>query len=145
VKQRSKAREVALQALYAFEVGQNQVRDTIDELLADETVAEVKDFAVTLAEKTITFRKEIDEIITSQAANWKLERIAVIDKNILRMAISEMRYFSDIPPNVSIDEAIELAKKFSTEKSGSFVNGILDPISKMYSEKDNAKSSIKEK
>ncbi|OGS35825.1 MAG: transcription antitermination factor NusB [Elusimicrobia bacterium RIFOXYB2_FULL_49_7] len=70
----------------------------------------------------------LDKIIAGQCKNWDLDRVALLDKNILRMAVAEILYFEDIPEKVSIDEAIELAKGYSTDKSGTFVNGILDPI-----------------
>ena len=72
--------------------------------------------------------KEIDETISEQVKNWDMERIAKVDRNILRLAIHEMLHRDDIPPVVSINEAIDIAKKFSTEKSGRFVNGILDKV-----------------
>jgi N utilization substance protein B len=73
-------------------------------------------------------RDEVDQRITQHAANWDLHRMAVVDRNILRLAIYEMLHRADIPPVVSINEAVDIAKKFSTEDSGKFVNGILDKI-----------------
>ena len=73
-------------------------------------------------------RQEFDELIASKSRNWDLTRIALMDRLILRMALTEFFYFKDIPPKVSISEAIEIAKVFSTEESSSFVNGILDAI-----------------
>ena len=71
---------------------------------------------------------DIDKVIHGMVANWDFERIAILDRVILRMAICELKYFKEIPPKVSMNEAIELAKLFSTEKSGQFVNGILDAV-----------------
>ena len=85
-------------------------------------------FAEPLIRGTIEHRNAIDEQIKKNAKNWDLHRIAAVDRNILRLAIYEMLYRDDIPPIVSINEAVDIAKKFSTEDSGKFVNGILDKI-----------------
>jgi len=85
-------------------------------------------FADPLIRGTLEHRKELDEIITRHAKNWDLHRMAAVDRNILRLAIFEMLYREDIPPVVSINEAVDIAKKFSTEDSGKFVNGILDRV-----------------
>lgn len=85
-------------------------------------------FADPLIKGTIQHLQELDEAIQKYTKNWDLRRIAVVDRNILRLAIFEMRYRSDIPPIVSINEAVDIAKKFSTEESGRFVNGILDQV-----------------
>lgn len=130
MKNRRKARELALQALYAREQGGSELKETIAYLSNGETPAEVKDYARNLAQATLDHCEEIDEMIQTQTRHWKLERVATIDRNVLRMAIAELLHFKEIPPKVTIDEAIEIAKKFSTENSGKFVNGILDPIAK---------------
>jgi len=93
---------------------------------ADETA--VRLFADPLIRGTIQDRDIIDEHIRRHAKNWELHRIATVDRNILRLAIYEMLYREDIPPVVSINEAVDIAKKFSTQDSGKFVNGILDKI-----------------
>ena len=85
-------------------------------------------FARMLLEGTTEARPRIDRIITDAAQNWDLRRMALVDRNILRMAVYEMLYADDIPAKVSINEAIELGKRFSTRQSGSFINGILDRI-----------------
>ena len=90
--------------------------------------AEVRLFAEPLIRGTLQHRDEIDEHIKRHARNWELHRIAAVDRNILRLAIFEMLHRSDIPPVVSINEAVDIAKKFSTDDSGKFVNGILDKI-----------------
>ncbi|MSR66837.1 MAG: transcription antitermination factor NusB [Pedosphaera sp.] len=89
---------------------------------------EIRAFADTLIRGTMEHRAEIDLTLTAQAQNWDLKRMAVLDRNILRLAIYEMRFRNDIPPIVSINEAVDIAKKFSTDESGKFVNGILDKI-----------------
>ncbi|HTP13570.1 MAG TPA: transcription antitermination factor NusB, partial [Bacteroidota bacterium] len=78
--------------------------------------------------KVIDTREELDRLIKKQVANWEFNRLAVIDKIVLRMGICELLYFDDIPPKVSINEAIEIAREFSTEKSDKFVNGVLDAV-----------------
>jgi N utilization substance protein B len=90
--------------------------------------AEVRLFAEPLIRGTIEHRNTLDAQITKYVKNWELHRIAAVDRNILRLAIYEMLYREDIPPVVSINEAVDIAKKFSTEDSGKFVNGILDKV-----------------
>ena len=109
--------------------------DPEDKILVDfwkniETEPEVSDFAAKLVIGTIRNKKKIDEMISKYASNWKLSRMAVIDRNVLRMAAYELLYCEDIPPKVSINEAVDLAKKFGDTESGKFVNGILDKINK---------------
>ena len=89
---------------------------------------QVRLFGDPLIRGVLDHLKEIDETISEQVKNWDMERIAKVDRNILRLAIHEMLHRDDIPPVVSINEAIDIAKKFSTEKSGRFVNGILDKV-----------------
>ena len=90
--------------------------------------AAMRVFADPLIRGTLEHRSEADEIITRHAKNWELHRMAAVDRNILRLAIFEMLHRDDIPPVVSINEAVDIAKKFSTEDSGKFVNGILDKV-----------------
>lgn len=90
--------------------------------------AETRLFAEPLIRGTIEHRDQIDEQIRTHVKNWELHRIAAVDRNILRLAIYEMLHRQDIPPVVSINEAVDIAKKFSTQESGKFVNGILDKI-----------------
>jgi len=90
--------------------------------------AAIRVFAEPLIKGTLEHRDESDELIKKHAKNWELHRIAAVDRNILRLAIYEMLHRDDIPPVVSINEAVDIAKKFSTQDSGKFVNGILDQI-----------------
>jgi len=90
--------------------------------------AAVRLFAEPLIRGTLEHRDELDEIIKKHAKNWELHRIAAVDRNILRLAMFEMLHRQDIPPVVSINEAVDIAKKFSTQDSGKFVNGILDKV-----------------
>ncbi len=94
--------------------------------------AEILDFALSLAKECRSKREEIEEKIISTSENWNLDRMAIIDKCILSLGVYELLYRDDIPPKVSINEAIDLAKKFSTESSGTFVNGILDKVYAKY-------------
>ena len=95
---------------------------------ATAAVTAVRLFAEPLIRGTLEHRAAIDAIIVKHAQNWDLHRMAVVDRNVLRLAIYEMLHRDDIPPIVSINEAVDIVKKFSTEDSGKFVNGILDKI-----------------
>ena len=128
---RHRAREHVLKALYAYEQGE-QSREEIRRSIIDDGSVEdnVLEFTRNLFDNVAANIKEIDKTITRLATNWDLERLAVVDKNILRMAICEVEHMPDIPIKVAINEAIELAKKYSTLESTAFVNGILDQVMK---------------
>ena len=118
-----------MQACYAKELSGNSIEQVLEtQILPEALEASSKRFAVRLFRQTCEHHEEFDAIIRQKAANWEFDRIAVIDKILIRMAICEFLYFDDIPPKVTIDEAIEIAKKFSTENSGRFINGILDAV-----------------
>jgi N utilization substance protein B len=122
-------REKVMQALYAHEISKDPPEHVIKHVLAG--IEENKDahaFAKQLVLATIRHKTDIDNVIRTKVANWEFDRIAMIDRLILRMSICEFLYFKDIPPKVSMNEAIEIAKLFSTERSGQFVNGILDAV-----------------
>ena len=120
---------MALRALYAQEMTGNSITSIVDEMVLEHGAENsVKQFAEQLVKVSVENKTNADELITQKALNWKFDRIAILDKLIMRMAICELLYFADIPPKVSIDEAIELAKKYSTEQSGKFINGILDGV-----------------
>jgi N utilization substance protein B len=122
-------REKVLQALYAYELSQEPVDQIFDYLFGEiKNESDALEFAKQLIYKVIENQKEIDAHIKSKVENWEFSRIALIDRLVLRMAICELLCFSDIPPKVSINEAIEIAKKYSTENSGKFVNGVLDAV-----------------
>ena len=126
--QRREIREVVLQALFAEEVSGNkweQILATIIKPRLDSDKSGLK-FAERLFLKTAKNKEELDNIIQDHIRNWKIHRLAVLDKIIIRMALCEFLYFEGIPTKVTINEAIEIAKRFSTKKSGNFVNGILD-------------------
>lgn len=127
---RRRARELALCACYALELSGNNIEQTIKDIIIDrdDVSKNAQDFAISLVRLAHSNYVEIDKFIRTKALNWDFKRIAIIDKLILRLAICEFLHFDDIPPKVSIDEAIEVSKKFSTEKSGKFINGILDSV-----------------
>ena len=131
MRKRTKARECALQILYQVDVTSDDFHDSIGNYWAEnEESQEIKDFAYRIVEGTCQKRADIDKLLTKYAENWALSRMAVVDRNILRMATYELLYCPDTPPKVCINEAVELAKKFSDVESGKFVNGILDRIHK---------------
>ncbi len=122
-------REKVVQSLYAHEITGDSVEHIVrNGLVGLESNKDAHEFAEKLVVTSIDRAGEIDAIIKAKVANWDFNRIAMLDRLILRMAICELMYFKDIPPKVSINEAIELAKLFSTEKSGQFVNGVLDAV-----------------
>lgn len=130
---RHKARELAMQALYAFEISDEPIEAVLDNVLNRRNPPhDVAEFTILLATRTVQHRREIDELIAQKVKRWELSRIAMVDRNILRLAICELLHFPDIPQKVSINEAIELAKTYSTEESGRFVNGILDSVAGLH-------------
>jgi N utilization substance protein B len=133
---RRQSRELALMVLYALDFNERPVEETLRLMAAEEGYADdVVPFARELVECAQEHREEFDLLITQTAFNWDISRIAVIDKAAIRIALAEIRYFDSIPYKVSIDEAIELGKKFSTHDSGKFINGILDAIGKRMDKK----------
>jgi N utilization substance protein B len=121
-------REKALLALYAFEMNGDGLDELIEGMFVEVKNENDKSFGKSLIAKVIANRKDLDEMIREKVNNWEMERIALIDRILLRIAIAELLYFPDIPPKVSINEAIEIAKEYSTAKSGKFINGVLDAI-----------------
>jgi N utilization substance protein B len=129
---RRSARETAIQFLYQLDTHKPE---NVETALAEfwkqnEEPKNVRDFAGDLLRGAMEKRPEIDAKIRTLADNWDFERLAVVDRNILRLAVYEMLFRPEIPPVVSINEAIEIAKKFSTAESGKFVNGLLDRVKK---------------
>ena len=127
---RRDAREHVMKALYAHEQSGGDP-DHLSAILIDVPLQDdpsTREFAEHLFRTTLDTTKEADEIIEKHAKNWEIHRIAVIDRCLLRMATTELLRFEDIPPKVSVDEAIEIAKKYSTPRSGTFVNGVIDAV-----------------
>ena len=129
---RRKAREVALQFLYELDL--NAEDDPVPrekEFWARHPLAEeARAFCETLVRGTKANQPKIDQLIAECAEHWELERMAVVDRNILRMSVYELLWSHEVPPKVAINEAIEIAKKFGTKDSSRFINGILDRIHK---------------
>ena len=129
MRQRRKAREVALQVLYGIDVAQGNLRETMD-LFWDNFDApeKVKTLSSVLVEGTWQNRIQLDALISGCAENWSVERMSIVDRSILRMAVYEFLYCQEIPPKVAINEAIDLGKLFGSENSGAFINGVLDAL-----------------
>ncbi len=134
---RRKAREYALQGLYTWEmriletgIDREQLRGEIlsFDWIDREITEDIRNFATSLVEGVLANIDEIDATITGHSKNWKLERLTIVDKSILRLSIFEMNYLPEIPVTVSINEGIELGKIYGGEGSGQFINGILDAV-----------------
>lgn len=126
---RREGRELALQALYSLDLNPMELRQSLVLFWENNRAAPtVRDFAEQLVLGVAEHRDEIDRKIEEKSKNWSLSRMARIDLNILRMAVYELLYRPDIPKNVTINEAIEVAKKFGTEESAAFINGIVDEV-----------------
>ena len=122
-------REKVMQALYAYELSKEPITDVMQTIIGDlKNHQDDFEFAKKLINEIIQHERELEEIIKKKVAHWEFDRIAYIDKILLRMGITEFLYFPDIPPKVTINELIEVAKVFSTEQSGKFINGVLDAI-----------------
>lgn len=133
---RREGREHAVQALYAIELSPSQPREAIHLFFeSDRFNRNSKEFAIELLHGILDKAVELDARISEKSANWSLSRMAKIDLAIIRLASYELIYRADIPKNVTINEAIEIAKKFGSEDSPAFVNGILDEIAKGIPEK----------
>ena len=126
---RRQSRELALQFIYGFELNRTDLEAALQDFPGwGRANPEVDKFARELMMGTVTHLKELDKIISGHTPNWNLKRLALVDKCILRLALYELYYRDDIPPAVTVNEAIEVAKKFSTDRSGGVVNGILDKV-----------------
>lgn len=130
MRKRTKAREIAMTVLYQMDVSDSSWQDLLSNYCEYEHVEDedIRSFSARLIEGTVTVMDDIDQLLGKYADNWQIDRMAAIDRNIIRFAIYELLYMSDIPPKVTINEAVNLAKKFSLDESGKFVNGVLDKI-----------------
>ncbi len=137
MRKRTQGRELALQILYQVDLLKGLPDEERARFLAEHAEGpEVREFATALVDGVLARREEIDVEIEEVAKNWELGRMAIIDRNILRMGILELVYRSDeIPPKVAINEAVDLAKKYSTKNSSAFVNGILDKVRERFVER----------
>jgi N utilization substance protein B len=122
--QRREAREFVLSALYQREFG------SVDfpSLLEGQKIGDQGHYIQSTFQGILDHQREIDEMIGERTVGWRFERLALIDRNILRIGVYELLYGEDVPPQVAMDEAVELSKKFGTDNARSFVNGILDRI-----------------
>ena len=129
---RTQARENALKILYQIDISKISAQDCVDDFYGAniDVDSDVQNFSISLVNGATDNIENIDKIISEAASNWQINRMATIDRNILRLSSYELLYCEDIPPKVSINEAVELAKKFGDSESSRFVNGILDKIHK---------------
>ncbi len=135
MRKRTQAREITLQALYQFDI-QRQIDESVlcgvddfeEFIVKSADDPEVRDYARGLLDGVLGSLRELDEQIASVSENWRLNRTAAVDRCVLRIGLFEMLESPEVPPKVAINEAIDLAKKYSAEQSGAFVNGILDKI-----------------
>jgi N utilization substance protein B len=128
---RRRARELALQMLFENDLSGTAPEEMFVQFQEWNQAAEsTRDYAKKLVVGTLSHRKEIDALITRQADHWRLERMPAVDRNILRLALYEIRHEPETPAPVVIDEALEIAKRFSTPRSSQFINGILDGVLK---------------
>jgi len=126
---RRRSRELALQLLYQIDMVGLSPEEALQLYYEHFSASpEVRPFAEELVNGVFINKEEIDRLIVSASKHWRLERMSIVDRNILRIALYEMLYCTSIPPKVSINEAIDLGKTFGNEDSGSFINGILDHL-----------------
>ncbi|MDR9416838.1 MAG: transcription antitermination factor NusB [Gracilimonas sp.] len=126
---RRKVRETVLKALYAHQLGKDKTQHVVKTVIQNQDFAQEKElrrFAEKLFFRSLEHTEELDAVTSKHIRNWDINRLAIIDRLILKMALCEFIYFEEIPTKVSMNEAIELAKRYSTAKSGRFINGILD-------------------
>lgn len=127
VDKRTRARELAMQGLYQLEVQGTELLERIDDFFAENSPEEISvELASKWCKETWQRVAECDKLIGASTIKWGLSRLSLVDKSILRLAVYQLKFCDDIPPKVVINEAIELAKKYSGEKSPSFINGVLD-------------------
>ncbi len=138
---RHEARQCALQVLYAVEMNEKSPGAVFDDLVNGGDKRHL-DFSRRLVKLSHQYRNRMDELISAKSEKWDLSRMALMDRLILRLALVELFYVEDVPPKVTINEAIEIAKLFSTDQSGRFINGLLDAL---YSENEQAIRKIKTK
>lgn len=124
-------REAAIQFLYSREINPDEATESLEAFWEVRPIRpEARTFAEKLIEGVLEHEEEIDSILTEKLENYRIERLAAVDRNILRLAIHEILHREDIPDPVSINEAIEIAKRFGSTESSSFVNGLLDSVRK---------------
>ncbi len=131
MSRRRKAREIALQTLYAQEVSGTEWKAAFDDNVERRKPSdEVVEYAERLVTNVMNERANLDSLIRERLENWTLERVSVVDRTILRIALSELLHCPEVPANVIMNEAIEIAQKFSSADAGRFVNGVLDRLAR---------------
>ena len=145
MRKRTQARECALKILYQIDM----VEDSLDQVFpsfweSHPAPDDVREFTEQLVRGTRDHLSEIDQKIIQYTENWQLNRMAVVDRNILRFAVYELLFIDEIPPKVTINEAVNIAKKYSQDEAGKFVNGILDKINHTEVHKPDSESAPKE-
>ena len=138
---RRKAREIALQVLYGLNFENIDAQKALDLFWSNFVAPKAaKEFAAFLVQGTCEHKEELDKLIAGCSDNWSLGRMSRVDINILRLAVFEFLYCDDIPPKVTLNEAVDLGKTFGSENSGSFINGILDTLNLKLNKKNATKS-----
>jgi len=128
---RRKARESTLQILFQLEFNDSELENLFKSFWQKKKAAkEIKDYSRWLVQGIVSHRERIDRLIQSVSENWRIDRMALVDRNVLRIAVFELLYEERIAPAIIIDEAIEISKKYSSEEAATFVNGILDAARK---------------
>lgn len=128
---RRRAREIALKVLYEMEYNEDSYEDVVQRLVTEERLeAELAEFLNQLLSACTENRQSIDTCIEGRSEHWKLSRMPSVDRNLLRLGMTELIYIADIPKSVTINEYLEIAKRYGTEDSSSFINGILDKFEK---------------
>lgn len=124
-RKRHAGRQLALRALFQMDAAQRTLEEAMGHIVARQTAGGAASFARELVATVLTHRSRIDRVLEKYARGWTLDRMANVDRNVLRVAVCELLYSPDVPPSVAVDEAVELAKKYGAAESGRFVNGIL--------------------
>jgi transcription antitermination factor NusB len=133
---RRQARECALEVLYRLDLVGDEPENTIAEILLRKNPSEeAETYLRRLIDSELGNQQEVDTTLRKHLTRWRLERLTVLDRTILRLATAEILYFDDVPPKVSINEAVDIAKKYGDDEAGKFVNGVLDSV---FQESDRA-------
>lgn len=143
---RRQSREFAMQALFDMDMSHDDSEERMDLFCRNFVPPQnVMPFLIKLCKGVIKHKPEIDSLIDRFSSNWKIDRISCVDRNVMRIAIFEMLHCDDIPAKVSINEAIDIGKRYGTEESGAFINGILDSIRKLIENEKNTDRQVEQK
>ncbi|MGD2245764.1 MAG: transcription antitermination factor NusB [Candidatus Aminicenantes bacterium] len=135
---RRKAREATIQILFQLEFNEGTLEEILNQYWKSKKAEkEVREYSSWLVKNILKHKDDLDRIIQSKSEHWRLSRMAVIDRNILRMAVFELIHKENLAPAIVINEAIEVAKKYSSVQSANFINGILDAVNKAYEREKN--------